>query len=78
MPYAICPHGAAAGEVVYDDVSFEYEPRAPVIRHVSFRVPGGQTVAFVGATGSGKSTMTRLIFRWAGLQPRMAVNTYCF
>ena len=35
-----------------------------VLRNVSFRVPGGQTIALVGATGSGKSTITRLIFRF--------------
>ncbi|GIL87517.1 hypothetical protein Vretimale_1580 [Volvox reticuliferus] len=54
----------AAGELVFDDVSFQYEPGHLVLRNVSFRVPGGKTIAFVGATGSGKSTITRLIFRF--------------
>lgn len=36
----------------------------PAVLQVSFKVPGGSTVAFVGATGSGKSTVTRLLFRW--------------
>ena len=35
-----------------------------MIKDVSFRVPGGRTIAFVGATGSGKSTLTRLLFRF--------------
>lgn len=54
----------STGSVDYDSVSFEYERGASVLRHVSFNVPGGQTIAFVGATGSGKSTVTRLIFRF--------------
>ncbi|EFJ49390.1 hypothetical protein VOLCADRAFT_59332 [Volvox carteri f. nagariensis] len=52
------------GELVFDDVSFQYDRGNLVLRRVSFRVPGGRTVAFVGATGSGKSTITRLIFRF--------------
>lgn len=52
------------GSVEYDKVSFEYEHGAPVLRDVSFKVPGGKTIAFVGATGSGKSTLTRLLFRF--------------
>ncbi|GLC47382.1 hypothetical protein PLESTB_001360600 [Pleodorina starrii] len=52
------------GELSFDDVCFQYEPGSQVLRNVSFRVPGGRTIAFVGATGSGKSTITRLIFRF--------------
>ncbi|KXZ45248.1 hypothetical protein GPECTOR_56g344 [Gonium pectorale] len=52
------------GELSFDDVSFSYEAGNAVLRGVSFRVPGGQTLALVGATGSGKSTVTRLIFRF--------------
>ncbi|PNW75764.1 hypothetical protein CHLRE_12g561550v5 [Chlamydomonas reinhardtii] len=54
----------STGELVFDDVSFQYEAGQTVLRNVSFRVPGGQTIALVGATGSGKSTITRLIFRF--------------
>ena len=45
-------------------MTFQYEPGAPVVKGLSFFCPGGKTVAFVGATGSGKSTLTRLLFRW--------------
>jgi ATP-binding cassette, subfamily B, bacterial len=48
------------GEVVFDDVSFGYG-ETPVLKHVSFRVSPGQTVAVVGRTGSGKSTLTKLV-----------------
>ena len=53
------------GTVVFDDVSFYYpgEEDTPVLSHVSFRVEAGQTVAFIGSTGSGKSTLIRLIPR---------------
>ncbi|KAG2483230.1 hypothetical protein HYH03_017887 [Edaphochlamys debaryana] len=53
------------GEVSFDDVSFQYEEAGQVVlRGVSFRVTGGKTLALVGATGSGKSTITRLVFRF--------------
>ncbi len=42
----------------------QYSDGAPVLKNVSFNVPGGSTVALVGATGSGKSTILRLLFRW--------------
>jgi ATP-binding cassette subfamily B multidrug efflux pump len=52
------------GEVEFQDVSCEYHPARPVIEHVGFRVVPGQTVALVGATGSGKTTVANLIPRF--------------
>jgi len=51
------------GRVEFRDVGFEYVPGRPVLRHVSFEVKAGQTVALVGPTGSGKSSMIKLIGR---------------
>ena len=45
-------------------MSFNYQPDAPVLKNVSFKVEGGQTLALVGATGSGKSSLLRLLFRF--------------
>jgi subfamily B ATP-binding cassette protein MsbA len=50
-----------AGEVVFEDVSFEYEPDVPVLRDVSFRAPSGTTTALVGPSGAGKSTLIGLV-----------------
>lgn len=50
------------GDLVFDDVSFNYEG-TPILEHVSFRVPAGQTLALVGPTGSGKTMVTKLINR---------------
>jgi ATP-binding cassette subfamily B multidrug efflux pump len=52
------------GEVVFDDVRFSYKPGQEVLKGVSFRVPPGQTVALVGATGAGKSTIVNLLLRF--------------
>nr|WP_170538729.1 ABC transporter ATP-binding protein/permease [Ruegeria arenilitoris] len=52
------------GRVELDDVHFGYDPEREILRGVSLMVPGGQTVAIVGATGSGKSTIGRLLFRF--------------
>jgi subfamily B ATP-binding cassette protein MsbA len=49
------------GEVVFDNVSFEYNPGVPVLRDVSFRAPAGTTTALVGSSGSGKSTLISLV-----------------
>jgi subfamily B ATP-binding cassette protein MsbA len=49
------------GDVEFVDVSFEYNPGTPVLRHVSFRAPAGSTTALVGSSGSGKSTLISLV-----------------
>jgi len=49
------------GEIVFEDVSFEYEAGVPVLRGVSFRAPAGTTTALVGSSGSGKSTLIGLV-----------------
>jgi subfamily B ATP-binding cassette protein MsbA len=55
------PLGDVAGEVVFEDVSFEYNEGVPVLKHVSFRAPAGTTTALVGSSGSGKSTLISLV-----------------
>jgi ATP-binding cassette, subfamily B, bacterial len=52
------------GEIVFDHVSFGYEPTRPVLRDVNLRIAPGETVAFVGQTGAGKSTAAKLITRF--------------
>ncbi len=59
----------ACGGIVFDDVSFAYEEGQPVLKNVSFEVPCGGTVAIVGPTGSGKTTITALLLRFYELQP---------
>ncbi|KAJ6263331.1 Heavy metal tolerance protein [Drechslerella dactyloides] len=52
------------GEVVFDGVNFSYDDRKPALRGISFNAKPGQTIAIVGETGSGKSTIMRLLFRF--------------
>lgn len=52
------------GSIVFEKVSFAYEEGQPVLKDVSFEVPGGSTVALVGPTGSGKTTLTSLLLRF--------------
>jgi ATP-binding cassette, subfamily B, heavy metal transporter len=55
---------APAGELVFDNVSFGYRADRPILKGVSFRVPAGGSLAIVGPTGAGKSTISRLLFRF--------------
>jgi ATP-binding cassette, subfamily B, heavy metal transporter len=52
------------GEVAFEDVRFGYRPDHPILRGVSFSVPPGRSLAIVGPTGAGKSTIARLLFRF--------------
>ncbi|MFO1508001.1 MAG: ABC transporter ATP-binding protein/permease [Lysobacterales bacterium] len=52
------------GEIRFEHVDFAYDPSRPILRDVDFAVPGGRTVAVVGTTGAGKSTLARLLFRF--------------
>jgi ATP-binding cassette subfamily B protein len=51
------------GEVVYDDVTFGYDDEEVIVEDISFEVEGGETLALVGPTGAGKSTVLKLLLR---------------
>ncbi|WP_239002841.1 ABCB family ABC transporter ATP-binding protein/permease [Rhodovastum atsumiense] len=55
---------ARGGEVVFEEVQFGYRPDRGILKGVSFRVPAGGRLAIVGPTGAGKSTISRLLFRF--------------
>ncbi|EOI00146.1 ABC transporter ATP-binding/permease [Enterococcus haemoperoxidus ATCC BAA-382] len=52
------------GSVQFDNVSFSYDPAKPLIRNLNFEVKAGQTVAIVGPTGAGKTTLINLLMRF--------------
>ena len=56
--------GTAKGDILIDDVSFHYEDGPAVLDHVSIHIPQGETVAVVGPSGGGKSTLCQLIPRF--------------
>ncbi len=56
--------GRVSGPIVFDDVSFAYGDGRPALDHVSFEIGPGQRVAFVGRSGSGKSTVLQLLLRF--------------
>jgi len=58
------PLAVSGGEIVFDHVDFHYEKARPILHDVSFRVAPGETVAIVGSSGAGKSTISRILFRF--------------
>ncbi|HEY0179742.1 MAG TPA: ABC transporter ATP-binding protein/permease [Dokdonella sp.] len=58
------PLAVRGGDVRFEHVDFAYDPARPILRGVDFRIPPGHTVAVVGTTGAGKSTLARLLFRF--------------
>ena len=50
--------------IEFRNVSFDYDPKRTIIKDISFKVPNGKKVALVGPTGAGKSTISRLLFRF--------------
>lgn len=60
-PSGEATRGDGSGEVRFEEVSFAYEPGVPVLDRVSFSISAGQSVALVGPTGSGKTTLAALL-----------------
>ena len=52
------------GDIEFKDVTFRYGNRAPALDHISFTIPAGKKVALVGSSGSGKSTITKLLLKY--------------
>jgi len=57
------PLVVTSGNVRFEDVRFAYDAERPILKGLSFEVPAGKTVAIVGPSGGGKSTISRLLFR---------------
>ncbi|MGE0256533.1 MAG: ABC transporter ATP-binding protein/permease [Alphaproteobacteria bacterium] len=69
------PLAPGGGTVRFEDVHFGYDPRRPILKGVTFEVPAGRTLAIVGATGAGKSTIPRLLFRfWDVASGRVTID----
>ncbi len=52
------------GELLFDNITFAYKDRYRVIKNLSLQIPAGKTIAIVGSTGSGKSTLIKLLLRF--------------
>src|SRR6202035_3526172 len=63
-PYKSAHIARILGDIRYEDVSFSYAKGLPTLRQVSFHAPPGATIALVGATGAGKSTVVNLLVRF--------------
>jgi ABC-type transport system involved in Fe-S cluster assembly fused permease/ATPase subunit len=56
------------GDILFENVSFAYDPERQILHDVSFEVPAGKMVAIVGPSGAGKSTISRILFRFYDIQ----------
>jgi ATP-binding cassette subfamily B protein len=62
------PLPAIRGDVRFEDVSFGYVPNVPIIKHMTLEAKAGQTIALVGPTGAGKTTVVNLLTRFYEIQ----------
>ncbi len=62
------PIDSVGGEIEFQNITFAYHQRQPVIANLTLTIPAGQTIAIVGSTGSGKSTLVKLLFRFYEVQ----------
>ena len=58
------PLALTGGAVSFENVTFGYDPRRPILKDFSFTLPAGKSLAFVGHSGAGKSTVSRLLYRF--------------
>jgi ATP-binding cassette, subfamily B, bacterial len=62
------PVASVKGEILFDNITFAYRDGRPIIKDLTLKVPAGQTIAIVGSTGSGKSTLVKLLLRFYDIQ----------
>jgi ATP-binding cassette subfamily B protein len=62
------PTHQVKGEVRFENITFAYVDRQPALKNLSLHIPAGQTIGVVGATGSGKSTLVKLLLRFYEIQ----------
>lgn len=62
------PLGKVVGDIEFQNVQFAYNPDEPVLKGVSFKIPAGTSVAIVGATGAGKTSMISILSRFYDVQ----------
>ncbi len=77
MPDGTTPLPRPRAHVRFDEVTFAYTPGHPVLHGVSFEIPPGSTVAIAGSTGSGKTTLVKLLLRFADVDSgRISIDGY--
>jgi ATP-binding cassette, subfamily B, bacterial len=62
------PVAQVRGTIYFESVTFAYPQRNPVLKHLTLRIPAGATIGIVGSTGSGKSTLVKLLLRFYEVQ----------
>ncbi|YAF93734.1 MAG: ABC transporter ATP-binding protein [Nodularia sp. CChRGM 3473] len=62
------PIATIAGQVQFDHITFAYNERNDILKNLSLQIPAGATIGIVGATGSGKSTLVKLLLRFYEVQ----------
>ncbi|MFE4106989.1 ABC transporter ATP-binding protein [Almyronema epifaneia S1] len=62
------PMSQVQGDIRFEDVTFAYDNGQPVTEHLTLKIPAGKTIAIVGSTGSGKSTLVKLLLRFYEVQ----------